>query len=67
MQCVGEAADCPERDENTHEIELLPQKDISVPVLLDSEFRGEKVEIRVSDPKSGVIWAKIGLKNDIME
>jgi hypothetical protein len=63
---IGEAADCPERDESTHVVTLEPRKDVTVPVLIDQDFAGEKVEIRVSDPGTGVIWAKLSLKNEMM-
>ena len=49
---VGEAADCEARDEKTHEVTLQPNKETPVPVLVDPDFDGPEVEIRVSDPQT---------------
>jgi hypothetical protein len=64
---VGEAADCEARDERTHEVTLQPGAEIQVPVLIDPDFSGPKVEIRVLDPQTGVIWARCELKNALLE
>ena len=64
---VGEAADCDARDENTHEVTLQPGKETPVPVLIDPDFNGAEVEIRVSDPQTRVVWAKRKLKNAMLE
>jgi hypothetical protein len=60
---VGEAADCDARDESTREVILKAGEEIQVPVLLDPEFSGSEVEIRVLDPQSRVVWSKLSLKN----
>ncbi|MGO9120749.1 MAG: PglZ domain-containing protein [Desulfomonilaceae bacterium] len=64
---VGEAADCEARDEKTHEVTLQPNKETPVPVLVDPDFDGPEVEIRVSDPQTRVVWAKRKLKNAMFE
>ncbi len=64
---VGEAADCEARDERTNEVILQPNQEIQVPVLIDPDFSGSKVEIRVIDPQTGVIWAKLELKNAALQ
>jgi hypothetical protein len=64
---VGEAADCEARDERTHEVTLQLGAEIQVPVLIDPDFAGPKVEIRVIDPQTGVIWARCELKNALLE
>jgi len=60
---VGEAADCEARDEKTREVMLQANKETPVPVLLDPDFDGEEIEVRVSDPQTRVVWAKRKLKN----
>lgn len=64
---VGEAADCEARDENTHDILLTPGKETQVPVLLDPDFQSPSVEIRVIDPVTRIVWAKLTLKNAMLE
>jgi len=64
---VGEAADCEARDEKTREVTLQPNVETPVPVLLDPDFDGPEVEIRVSDPRTRVVWARRRLKNAMME
>ena len=64
---VGEAADCEARDEKTREVTLQPDVETPVPVLLDPDFEGTEVEIRVSDPRTRVVWARRRLKNAMME
>jgi len=64
---VGEAADCEARDEKTREVTLEPDVETPVPVLLDPDFEGPEVEIRVSDPRTRVVWARRRLKNAMME
>jgi hypothetical protein len=64
---VGEAADCDDRDEKTLEVSLQAGKETSVPVLIEENFKGPMVEIRVSDPLTRVVWARLSLKNAIME
>ena len=64
---VGEAADCEARDENTHDILLTPGKEIQVPVLIDPDFQGPSIEIRVIDPLTRVIWTRLTLRNAMLE
>jgi hypothetical protein len=58
---VGEAADCEARDETTHEISLLRGQETEVPMLLDPEFEGDKIEIRATDSETGVIYDRLEL------
>jgi hypothetical protein len=64
---VGEAADCAARDENTHEVTLQPNAETDVPVLIDRDFTGAAAELRAIAPDSGVIWARLKLKNGILD
>jgi len=64
---VGEAADCEARDEKTGEVTLQASKETPVPVLIDPDFDGPEIEIRVSDPRTRVVWAKRQLKNAMLE
>jgi hypothetical protein len=64
---VGDAADCEARDEKTHEVTLEPNKETPVPVLIDPDFDGAEIEIRVSDPQTYVVWAKRKLKNAMLD
>jgi len=60
---VGEAADCEARDEKTREVSLHANKETPVPVLIDPDFDGAEIEIRLSDPRTRLVWAKRKLKN----
>ncbi|MFA5788232.1 MAG: PglZ domain-containing protein, partial [Actinomycetota bacterium] len=64
---VGEAADCEARDEKTREVTLQADKGTPVPVLIDPDFDGTEIEIRVSDPGTRVVWAKRKLKNAMLD
>lgn len=64
---VGEAADCDARDEKTREVTLQANQETPVPVLIDPDFEGSEVEIRVSDPRTRVVWARKRLKNAMLE
>jgi len=64
---VGEAADCEARDEKTREVTLQANKETPVPVLLNPDFDGAEIEIRVSDPQTRVVWAKRKLKNAMLD
>lgn len=65
---VGEAADCAARDDTTHEVTLLPNTETDVPVLISPEFKGTTVEIRAVAPDNpNLIWAKLRLKNAVMD
>ena len=64
---VGDAADCDARDESTHEVILKPGIETPVPVLIEPDFSGPFVDIRVTDPVTGQIWARQKLKNALMD
>mgnify|MGYP001350145964 CR=1 FL=1 len=64
---VGDAADCDARDESTHEVTLKPGVETPVPVLIKSDFSGSFVEVRVTDPVTGQIWARLKIKNALMD
>jgi hypothetical protein len=64
---VGEAADCEARDEKTREVTLQANTETPVPVLIDPDFDGPEVEIRVSDPETRVVWARRRLKNAMLD
>ena len=64
---VGDAADCDARDETTHDVTLKPGVETPVPVLIEPEFSGSFVDIRVTDPVTGQIWARLKLKNALMD
>jgi len=64
---VGGAADCDARDEKTREVTLKENKQTPVPVLIEPDFGGSEIEIRVSDPQTGVVWVKHKLKNAMVE
>lgn len=64
---VGEAADCEARDEKTRVVTLAANKETPVPVLLDPDFEGLEVEVRVSDPETRVVWAKKKLRNAMLD
>jgi hypothetical protein len=64
---VGDAADCDARDESTHEVTLKPGVETPVPVLIEPDFSGPFVDIRVTDPVTGQIWARQKLKNALLD
>jgi hypothetical protein len=64
---AGEAADCEARDEKTREVALQADKETPVPVLIDPDFDGSEIEIRVSDPQSRIVWARKKLKNAMLD
>ncbi len=46
---------------------LQAGKETPVPVLIDPDFDGAEIEIRVSDPQTRVVWAKRKLKNAMLD
>jgi hypothetical protein len=64
---VGGVAECDARDEISHLVTLTAGQDTPVPLLLDADFRGASVEIRVTNPDAPVVWARLTLKNGIMD
>lgn len=64
---VGDAADCEARDEITREVTLHAGQETQVPLLLDPDFRGDEVEIRATNPEAPVVWARLTLKNEMLD
>lgn len=64
---IGGVAECEARDEISHLVTLQAGKDTQVPLLLDADFRGQSIEIRVTNPDAPVVWARLILKNGIMD
>jgi hypothetical protein len=64
---VGEVAECDARDEITHEVTLTAGQEMPVPVLLERDFNGPMVEIRVTSPDAPVVWARLALTNGMMD
>lgn len=64
---IGEAADCAARDENTHEVNLAPNTETDVPLLIDPDFKGNAIEIRATAPDTAVVWHRLKLKNAILD
>jgi hypothetical protein len=60
---VGQAADCEARDPITGDVTLRTGEVTQVPVLIDPDFSGNAVEIRVIDPRTNVALARLPLKN----
>ncbi len=64
---VGDAADCTARDENTHEVTLQRGIETEVPLLINPDFTSASVEIRAMSPDRSVVWARLKLKNGILD
>ena len=64
---VGDAADCDARDDSTHEVTLRSGVETPVPLLVEPDFSGPFVDIRVTDPVTGQIWSRQKLKNALMD
>lgn len=64
---VGEAADCDARDDRTGTVTLQANEEIPVPVLINPDYAGEAIEIRVIDPETRIVWVRRTLKNSSME
>jgi hypothetical protein len=64
---VGEAADCEARDPGTRLVTLPKSAETQVPIRISDKFDGASVEIRATDPATGTIFARLKLKNSIME
>jgi len=63
---IGEAAECDARDPISHEVILISGQETAVPVLINPEFKGEKIQIRVVDLDTPVILSTFELKNGIL-
>lgn len=64
---VGLAADCDARDEATGLIALRRGVETQVPVVIDHDFSGSDVEIRVLDQETGATLGRLRLKSALME
>lgn len=64
---VGRAGDCDARDPATGEIVLQADTEIAVPMVVDPEFRGPSIEVRAVDPRTGVVLARLSLRNARMD
>jgi hypothetical protein len=64
---VGTAADCDALDETTNELAVVPGEPTPVPILLNRDYHGDSVEVRVRDVDSDVVWTKLKLKNAILD
>jgi hypothetical protein len=64
---VGKAIDCEAWDEKTGEVTLRPGEATPVPVLLNHDFDGAVIEFRVSDPSTFATWARLKLKNGMLD
>ncbi|HVA90310.1 MAG TPA: PglZ domain-containing protein [Chloroflexota bacterium] len=63
---VGLAADCDARNPATGEIVLRAGVEAAVPLVIDNDFSGSKIEVRAADPRTGAVLARLTLKNDRM-
>ena len=63
---IGEAAECDARDPISHEIKLIAGQETAVPVLIYSDFKGDTVQIRVTDLDNPIVLASLELKNSIL-
>ena len=66
-QRVGDVAECDARDEISHLVTLQAGQETSVPLLLDADFNGTSIEVRITNPDAPVVWARLTLKNGIMD
>ncbi len=62
-QSVGQAGDCDARDPITGEIKLQRGVETQVPLIIDPDFQGSRVEVRAIDPRTGAVLARLSLKN----
>jgi hypothetical protein len=66
-QKVGDVVECDARDEISHEVTFNAGEETPVPLLLDADFSGKSIEIRVTNPDAPVVWARLSLKNGILD
>ncbi len=64
---VGEAADCESRDPATRLVTLKRGTETQVPIRIQDDFSGGNVEIRATDPATGIVFHRLKLKSSIME
>ncbi len=62
-QSVGQAGDCDARDPITGEIKLQSGVETQVPLIIDPDFQGSRVDVRAIDPRTGAVLARLSLKN----
>jgi len=62
-QSVGQTADCDARDPITGEIKLQSGMEAQVPLIIDPDFQGTRIEVRAIDPRTGAVLARLSLKN----
>jgi hypothetical protein len=60
---VGVAAECDARNPDTGEIILQAGVETAIPLVIDSDFSGAKIEVRATDPRTGAVLARLPLKN----
>lgn len=61
---VGQVAECDARNPATGEITLRAGTETPVPLVIDTDYAGPRVEIRAIDPRTGVVLHRLTLKND---
>ena len=64
---IGQAGDCDARDPVTGEVTLRSGAETPVPLLIDPDFRGPSIEVRATDPRTGVIYGRLRLTNDRLD
>lgn len=64
---VGEAADCEARDPATRLVTLKKGMETQVPLRVREDFSGSTVEIRATDPATGVVFHRLKLTSSVME
>lgn len=60
---VGHAADCDAYDPKTGEVTLPADREVGVPLLVDTDFSGPRVVVRATDPRTGAVLGRLTLKN----
>jgi hypothetical protein len=60
---VGQSGDCDARNPATGEVVVQAGVETPVPLLVDPDFRGPSIEVRATDPRTGVVLARLSLEN----
>jgi hypothetical protein len=60
---IGSTGDCEARDPVTGEVTLRPGGEIPVPIVIQSDYSGDTIEVRGTDPRTGAVLARLPLKN----
>jgi hypothetical protein len=63
---IGEAADCEDRDPATGLVTLAQGAGASVPLRIGDEFSGEVIEVRATDPNTGMVHHRLRLKSSTL-